>query len=168
MSANIFYSSLYASLYSKLIETDKCFQNVLDKYKNKTQERYRTVCYIDSNINYDQFCKNNENNAKIKSISSFFSYLLLNGNLTSDFIVENIEFLVNEIENNRENEIIFELIENINVIISVTYNVISKHTKWDNIVSSIESMKNKTASFKHLKNKCVFKCMDILDFVNNI
>ena len=75
---------------------------------------------------------------------------------------------MNEIENNRENEIIFELIENINVIISVTYNVISKHTKWDNIVSSIESMKNKTTSFKHLKNKCVFKCMDILDFVNNI
>ena len=168
LSTNIFYSSLYASLYSKLIETDKCFQNVLDNYKNKTQERYRTVCYIDSNINYDQFCKNNENNAKIKSMSSFFSYLLLNGNLTSDFIVENIEFLVNEIKNNRENEIIFELIENINVIISVTYNVISKHTKWDNIVSSIESMKNKTASFKHLKNKCVFKCMDILDFVNKI
>ena len=38
LSANIFYSSLYASLYSKLIETDKCFQNVLDNYKNKTQD----------------------------------------------------------------------------------------------------------------------------------
>ena len=40
LSKNIFYSSLYASLYSELIKIDENFLITLDEYKPKLREQY--------------------------------------------------------------------------------------------------------------------------------
>ena len=168
LSKNIFYSSLYASLYSELIKIDENFLITLDEYKPKLREQYSGIIYFDPESDYDNFCKNNLVNESIKSTTSFYCYLLLNGNIDSEYIIENIEFLIDKIKSTKDNIIVFELIENINIYITITYNILRSNQKWKTIIESIDNMKDKRNEFSHLKNKCVFKCMDIIDFVNKI
>ena len=168
LSKNNFYSSLYASLYSKLIEHDEIFLQTLNNNIENINSLYDEIKCHDANENYDLFCKSNENNGSIKSLTTFYSYLLLNDNVTCDFIINNINYLIENIKVVKDNLVIFELLENINIYITITHNIICKHEKWGSIIQNIEDMKEKRREFSDLKNKCVFKCMDILDFVNNI
>lgn len=168
LSKNTFYSSLYASLYSKLIINDPLFLNFLNDNKLLLRDQYNKIVFYDSNEDYDKFCENNKINENIKAVTSFYSYLLLNGDLSEDYIIQNIVFLIDKIKETEDNVIIFELLENINIYISITHNVIKQNKQWVNIISNINNMKGKKDQFSHLKNKCVFKCMDILDFVNKI
>lgn len=165
LSKNSFYSSLYASLYSQLIVNDTLFLNFLNDNKFLLRDQYDKIVFYDSNENYDKFCENNKINENIKAVTSFYSYLLLNGVLSEDYIIQNIIFLIEKIKNTKDNVIIFELLENINIYITITHNVIKQNKQWVNIISNINNMKRKKVNFFHLKNKCVFKCMDILDFV---
>ena len=168
LSKNTFYSSLYASLYSKLITNDTLFLTILNNNKLNLRDQYDKIMFYDSNEDYDKFCSNNKINENIKAITSFYSYLLLNGDLSEDYIIENIIFLIDKIKQTKDNVIIFELLENMNIYISITHTIIKNNNKWNNIISNLNVMKDKTGQFSHLKNKCVFKCMDILDFVNKI
>lgn len=168
LSKNAFYSSLYASLYSKLIDIDNIFLTVLNDYKVSLTQHYDNIVFYDSNEDYDKFCKNNQINEKIKAITSFYCYLMLNNNISAEYIIENINFLINKIKQTDDNLIIFELLENMNIYISISHNIIMNRADWNSILNDIKQMKDKKNGFSHLKNKCVFKCMDILDFVNKI
>ena len=166
LSKNSFYSSLYASLYTRLINIDGHFLTVLNNNKSKLHEQYGSITFFDSDKDYENFCKNNKGNENIKAMTSFYSNLLLNHCISSEYIAESIIFLINKIKETTNNVIIYELLENIKIYISITHTVISKNKEWDLIIKNIEYMKGKKNGFSHLKNKCVFKCMDILDILN--
>ena len=168
LSKNSFYSSLYASLYSKLIANDSLFLTILNNNNALLRDQYNKIMFFDSNEDYDKFCENNKINENIKAVTSFYGNLLLNGNISEDYIIENMIFLIDKIKQTQDDVVIFELLENINIYISITYNIIKNNKKCLYVIGNINDMKKKSGSFSHLKNKCIFKCMDILDFLNKI
>lgn len=165
---NIFYSELYSQLYYELIINRQLliFKEILDNNKKELLNLYNSIEYIDSEINYDKFCKNNKLNDMIRSETTFYGYLYMKTLISEDFIINILFHLFDKIKVEENDKIIFEYIENIKILISITHERLKDTIKFNNIVILLKQMKNKDEGFKHIKNKTLFKCMDILDIIN--
>lgn len=165
---NIFYSELYSRLYYELIINKQLliFKEILDNKKEEIINLYNNIEYIDAEINYDKFCKNNKLNEMIRSETTFYSYLYMKTLIDDNFIVKLIFFLFDKIKTEENDKNIFEYIENIKIIMTITNEKIKQNDKFQEIVSLLNKIKTKSEHFKHIKNKTLFKCMDILDIIN--
>ena len=166
---NIFYSELYSQLYYELIINKQLliFKQILDEKKCDLLELYNKIEYIDAEINYDKFCKNNKLNESIKAITTFYAHLYNKTLIDVDFIYSLIFYLIDKIKTTTNDNIIFEMIENLRIIISLTYEKIMLNSNYNEMKILLNNIKNKDEGFKHIKNKSLFKCMDILDLLNN-
>ena len=165
---NIFYSELYSKLYYELIINKQLliFKQILDERKSDLTDLYNNIEYIDSEINYDKFCKNNKLNESIKSITTFYAHLYNRTLIDESFVYSLLFYLIEKIKTSSNDNIIFEYIENLRIIISLTYKKIKSNEGYESMILLLNQIKNKNDGFEHIKNKTLFKCMDILDLLN--
>lgn len=168
-STNRFYTSLYADIYSHLINstlsTLSCasFDNPFYKHYNNVYEKFlemfENMLYVDPNVDYDQFCLMNIANEKRKAMSTMFVCLMKNRMAPTEHIEQILRFLLEKTdtlitEPNRVNEV-DELVENINCLYSPPHHYELFHTK----LQQLSTIKHK--QFPSISSKTLFKLQDI-------
>jgi hypothetical protein len=186
LSINTFLSVLYSKLYIELMSKFSIFEKTLnvfiDEFNLKTDEE---VNYIDPDKDYDGYCKYIKNNDNRKANTLFIVNLIkfmaersqpsvaCEGKLDESRIVSILEhFLLKSIEyidiENKTNEV-EEITDNVFIIISNIYSIVSKTEKWKNDIfpkiTQISKMKNKEHS--SISSRILFKYMDIMKFITD-
>ena len=172
-STNRFYSKLYADLYTDIIKKYPVMRDSFEESLSSFSELFKTIEYVDSNVDYGGFCKMNKDNEKRKALGMFFVNLSLNGiistltilNITRNLLCQIFTYITEE---NKKNEV-DELTENVALFYKKEfyenedkpeYELIKGHT----IMEVIEIIANsKVKDYKSLTNKTIFKFMDMID-----
>jgi hypothetical protein len=172
-STNRFYSKIYADLYSDLINNYESMKNVFEINFNKFIDLFGNIEYIDPNVDYDKFCKNNKDNEKRRALSSFFMNLMKNNIIERVKIVQLLKKLIIQLfncinEDNKKNEV-DEITENIAILYSndlfeeINEDEYNINIDGMNITSFIHKLANsKVKDYKSLTNKSIFKFMDLI------
>ena len=168
-SNNRFYSKLYADLYTDLINQYPIMLTIFENNFSSFITVFNTISYVDAEVNYDLFCKNNKDNEARKSLSMFFVNLMKNGIIAEDRIITITHNLVTQVmefivQDNKKNEV-DELSENIALlhnkkILGTSVSTVANQY----IVNNINMLsKSKVKTYKSLSNKAIFKFMDIVE-----
>jgi hypothetical protein len=94
-SGNSFYSEMYAKLYKELMNEFPFMEHIFKKNFDEFSSVFKTVEYVDPEVDYDKFCDINKVNEKRRALSSFYINLMKNKVIESDKVV-NIIFELNE------------------------------------------------------------------------
>jgi hypothetical protein len=169
-STNTFYSALYSKLFKQLVNCHEIFTKVFEKSFSEFVGCFKKVEYVDPSIDYNKFCDNTKLNDKRKAMSMFIINLMKETMLDSDSVVDIITELQEMVNSyikqaNKMNEL-EELNENIFILVTNGKDMLSKHEKWDSIISKIKFLsilKVKMKEYPSVNNKLIFKNMDILE-----
>jgi hypothetical protein len=169
VSTNRFYSKIYANLFAELITKFDIMNEIFKSNFESFLTLFETIEYVDSNVNYDEFCKNNKNNEKRKALSMFFLNLYENDIIKKSQLVYIITTLITQIDTfismeNKKNEV-DELMENVNILFG-SYIDEEEHSHLIGIIEKIANSKVK--DYLSLSNKTIFKCMDIIDKLDKL
>lgn len=168
-SNNRFYSKLYADLYSELIKKYEIMQVIFENNFNTFLEIFNNIQHVNSEEDYNLFCKINKDNERRKSLSSFFVNLTLNEiikkenliDLTCHLLRQVIEYI--NVENKKSE--VDEMIENIAILYNKNWIETSDNSingeKFMDIVKRLAHSKSK--KFPSLSNKSIFKFMDMIE-----
>jgi hypothetical protein len=168
-STNRFYSKLYADLYSELIDNYEIMKTVFENSFNSFLDLFNAIEYVDPDVNYDQFCKNNKVNERRRSFSTFFVNLMNNKIITQEQLLNIIENLITQLlnyikEDNKKNEV-DEITENIAIL--CTKEIMDVENCKINDMTISENIKmlanSKAKSFPSLSHKSIFKFMDMIE-----
>ena len=171
ISRNRFYSELYSELFNEL----HILYPVLDKHKKMFMrsclENIYNINYVDENVNYEGFCKNNKKNDTRRSMNIFLMNLLKKSLVESDEVLELVSSIKEQISENRDIEnksyLIEELTENLFIFISESNDTMKNHDEWNNIIDFVkEYSKYKSKDFSSITNRIIFKYMDMVDLLN--
>jgi hypothetical protein len=170
-SNNRFYSKLYADLYTKLIENYQVMRNIFNENLESFMELFNCIEYVDSEKDYDKFCKINKDNERRKALSLFFVNLTINKIISEDKLKEMASSLLNKLlsfimEENRKNEV-DEITENIALLYSYNKKLYDTcEEKFDGVSfgEMIEKLAHcKAKTYPSLSNKSIFKFMDLVE-----
>ncbi|NDA90549.1 MAG: hypothetical protein EBY20_06565 [Alphaproteobacteria bacterium] len=170
-SNNRFYSKLYADLYTKLIENYQVMRNIFNENLASFMELFNCIEYVDSEKDYDKFCKINKDNERRKALSLFFVNLTINKIISEDKLKEMASSLLNKLlsfimEENRKNEV-DEITENIALLYSYNKKLYDTcEEKFDGVSfgEMIEKLAHcKAKTYPSLSNKSIFKFMDLVE-----
>ena len=168
-STNIFYSKIYAQLYTDLINTYNFLRPVFDKNYASYMELFQVIESGDPDKDYDRFCEINKINQKRKAISMFFLNLFINNIISEQSILEILCNLLNTLlifinEDNKKNEV-DELTENIAILykkdIADKSNCLVDGVTITDVIKKLA--KSKSKDYKSLSNKSIFKYMDLAE-----
>lgn len=171
-SNNKFYSKMYSTFCKELINNYTFMNNIIQEKSKEFLELFNEIEYCDPQKDYDKFCDINKKNDNRRSLCLFYVNLTYYDVLTVDYIVTLTNMLMTLMEEHMEQENkknqIEEIIENIYILIKDGYDILIKTDHWDSLFQKIETIsglkpKDKTS----LSNKTIFKCMDIVDFVED-
>lgn len=164
---NVFWSNVYAKLFSDLIQKF----DIMEKICNENINKFKTVfdeikCVELKNTNYDEFCKCNKNNAHRRGMCSFFINLMKTDIVKKDFIYDIIQKLLTIVNDNSTDianvKINEEIVENISIMVLTGRNELSNNTRWEEIVRTIEFY-SENSNDPGISKKIQFKCLDIID-----
>ena len=169
-STNTFYSALYSKLFKQLVNCHEMFTKVFEKSFSEFVGCFKKVEYVDPSVDYNKFCENTKLNDRRKAMSMFIVNLMKETMLDSDSVVDIITELQEMVNSyikllNKTNEL-EELNENIFILVTNGKDILSKHEKWESIVSKIKFLsilKVKMKDYPSVNNKLIFKNMDILE-----
>ena len=169
-SENRFYSSLYANLYTELCKDYPIMKDILFSRIEIYKNHFQNIQIVNVN-DYEQLCKLNKENEKIKAFSSFMVNLTKTGVIQKEIIHDIVYTLFTSflqlilIENNKT--IIDEMVENISILynkiefdgyrITTSFGDLSYHA----LIQEISNLK--ISKYPSLTNKSIFKFMDILE-----
>ena len=172
-SNNRFFSKMYADLYALLIKKFEIMKVIFENSLDTFLELFKTIEYVESEQDYDRFCKINKDNEKRKALSLFFVNLCTNKIISEEKIVTITCDLMKQVvtlikENNKKNEV-DEITENIAILYNKSiFENCSKDIEqkidgelFIDIVHRLSLCKVKT--FPSLSNKSIFKYMDMID-----
>jgi len=172
-SNNRFFSKMYADLYALLINKFEIMKVIFENSLDTFLELFKTIEYVESEQDYDRFCKINKDNEKRKALSLFFVNLCTNKIISEEKIVTIACDLMKQVvslikENNKKNEV-DEITENIAILYNKSiFDKCSSDVdqKIDDelfidIIRRLSLCKVKT--FPSLSNKSIFKYMDMID-----
>jgi len=170
ISVNKVYSMLYVRLFKKLIENFECFK---EKNKNIIEELKDDILKLDYKSpedNYDEYCKYNKINDKIKSRILFISNLLKEGVLSfkeyNDFVIYNIKKLLEGIESdNIDFNNLEEITENIYIQINFLKSEEIEKVEYSDIEEYINIVNLKVKDCKKISKRCKFRILDIVDLL---
>lgn len=168
LSQTKFYGKMYSKLFKDLKERYPFLEKILDIHLNNFKNLIDSIVYINPNIDYDNYCKNNKINEKINSEAIFYVNLLNINVISIENTIDIITYIINKsfklIDEEDKTEIIQELGEIYgNMIIEGKENLVT-HENWHNIYDNIKLICSyKIKDYKSLSNKFKFKNMDILD-----
>jgi hypothetical protein len=172
LSNNQFYSKEYALLFGDLI---KSYPSMLDLFKtnfNKFIDVFKTIeKNVSSEENYTDYCRINALNQKRRSLSAFFSNLMLLDIMPEINILKIIlilqERIVININKIKDSYITDEIIENIYIIMStIKERVDINNNHIQLIITNIKWLITNQDNYDGISNKGIFKYMDILDGLN--
>jgi hypothetical protein len=167
-STNIFYSSLYVSLYKTLLEKWSEFDTIFQKQLQNYEVLFKGVESIDPAKDYDGFCRVNKNNEIRRALSTFIANLVVQEVLSLDILVDIINTLQLSVEEliyvaNQKN-IVDELVENISILIKIGRRHLMADKSWSGLNSTFMTMtKISPKTTPSLSNKTIFKYMDIVE-----
>lgn len=168
LSQTKFYGKMYSQLFKSLKEKYSFLEKILDIRLNNFKNVIDSIVYINPNIDYDNYCKNNKINEKINSEAIFYVNLLNINDIPIENTIDIINYLINKslklLDEDDKTEIIQELGEIYgNMIIQGKENLV-KYENWQQIYDKIKLISSyKIKDYKSLSNKFKFKNMDILD-----
>ena len=134
-------------------------------------ELFNCIEYVDSEKDYDKFCKINKDNERRKALSLFFVNLTINKIISEDKLKEMASSLLNKLlsfimEENRKNEV-DEITENIALLYSYNKKLYDTcEEKFDGVSfgEMIEKLAHcKAKTYPSLSNKSIFKFMDLVE-----
>jgi hypothetical protein len=167
--SNKFYSSLFANFIATACSKYDIFTNILEEFveETKTQE---IVEYVDSELDYNAYCKYNKLMEERKSKNTFIVNMMKRSKVQETKVVEIVEWYVETIMTNimipNRSKEVEELTENLFVLVSGNSAIFEKHDSWTTIYSNIEALgKSGNKQYPSSSNRIVFKFMDILDSI---
>ena len=165
-SVNKFWSALYARLYKDIIMTFPLMTEIYEKNFSEFMSLFDDIRYISAEEDYDRFCSVNKENAKRRSMGSFFVHLMNNGIIEIDEIMSLIFKLRDRMfelmkEDNKKNEV-EEFAENLAILISNGKNTLEESERWDECIKLVEGVTLLDSKKEpSLTNKTLFKFMDL-------
>ena len=167
-SSNLFYSELYARLYSDLMKKHDFMKSLFEENFIKFADVFKTIEYCNPDTDYDKFCEINKTNEKRRALSAFYINLMKLDVVSNNSIIEIIQNLQSymmkliNVENNKP--IVDELSEVLYILVTKGVNTLKQQEEWDNILDNIKLVSSmKVSDRPSLTNKSIFKHMDILD-----
>lgn len=166
-STNRFYSKIYAKLYAELIQKYKIMKDIFEKNFNGFMELFSNIEYVDMEIDYETFCKNNKNNEKRKAVATFFVNLMENKVIEESAIIQLLRNLMELVYKhvhleNKKNEV-DEWTENIAILYNRTmvknsYELINGST-----ISELIHLfgHSKVKTYSSLSSRSIFKYLDL-------
>jgi len=174
ISANKVYSLIYAELYNELVNKYDIFKNKLNNIVIEYKNSLLKVVYISPEENYDEYCKYNKANDKIKSRTLFISNLLKIGMISTSDYFDIMQYLItlllkNANIDNKENDV-DELIENMYIIINYldkNYKDIKIYEEYQEMKMRMEEILEKDSdNYKSMTKRCKYRLMDIIELKN--
>jgi len=138
LSMNSYLSTLYADLYVELVGIHDSFEMFIDEFVENYSQSLHEIHYIDSNEDYDGFCKYNKINDIRKCKATFIVNLMKRDMISQENILNVIkkaqEIAIGYIdEENRQNEV-DEITENIVLIIKEVKTNLENTDMWKNSI----------------------------------
>lgn len=165
-----FYSEMLASLFIELVERYSYLEKDLETCLAGFQDWCFAINYVSPDKNYDQFCSNNKENTRRKSVAKFLVNLARNQHIPQTTILELIKNTHNKvasfIDTADMRETIDEMAEIVAILVMDGKDYLSDLEEWDLVITSISTLAMmKSRDHESLSNKTVFKYMDILDVI---
>jgi hypothetical protein len=166
---NKFFSEIYAELYKEFVKEFGMFDELLNGYLLSFKNTIDSIHYVDPDINYDGYCQYNKINDQRKSMTVFLMYLLKNGVLQKEEIIDLLSFFLfktmSYIDEKDRTKDVEEITENVFLIVSNGFSIFEESEKWQNEIypKIIEVSKMKQKEHISLASRVVFKYMDIID-----
>ena len=167
------YSEIYVMLYRSIIEKyDNSLFNINDDYA-VLKDELLNIKVIDSNMNYDDFCKNNKNNERKRNLSLFYVNLMKQELFPKEdiinLILDNQTYNFNMINDINNSDIVDEICENLFILIKNAFDYIKDDDKYSLIYNNVVSItKLKKSENNSLTTKSKFKHMDLIDLLDLI
>jgi len=169
--SNNFYSSLYAKLYSELLNDymflNTSIQNSIEEFKKS----YKLIKYFNPDTDYDSFCNNNKLNQERRTIGKLLFNLyrldIIDTSSMNKIIEDLFETINNVLTNKTKNSEIFEeLIELAYEIISVEPSIIEDFNCWELVYDTLKLIADSSIEeYPSLTHRAKFKVMDIQDHI---
>ena len=166
-STNRFYSKVYAKLYAELIQKYQIMKDIFEKNFNEFMGLFSNIEYVDMEIDYETFCKNNKNNEKRKAVATFFVNLMENKVIEESAIIQLLRNLMELVFThvhleNKKNEV-DEWTENIAILynkemVKKSYECINGSTIQE-LIHLFGHSKVKT--YPSLSSRSIFKYLDL-------
>lgn len=168
-STNSFCSELYAKLVVSLLEFP-FIKTIFNENKHAYINKFDNIRYCNPDEDYDLFCEINMENAERKSSSLFLINLMKLNVIVPQEIINIIDNLYDIVKVKMEDEgnstIIEEIGENLFILITNGYPILSKNNDWNQINANIQEMsKIKAKSKPSISHKFYFKSLDIIDAI---
>jgi hypothetical protein len=96
LSQTKFYGKMYSQLFKSLKEKYSFLEKILDIRLNNFKNVIDSIVYINPNIDYDNYCKNNKINEKINSEAIFYVNLLNINDIPIENTIDIINYLINK------------------------------------------------------------------------
>ena len=167
-STNIFYSSLYVSLYKTLLEKWNEFDTIFQKKLHGFAVLFQGIESADPAKDYDGFCRINQNNEIRRALSTFIANLVVQEVLSIDVLVDVINTLQLSVEEliyvDNQKNVVDELVENISILVKTGRKRLMADKCWSGLNSTFMTMtKIQPKTTPSLSNKTMFKYMDIVE-----
>ena len=167
-STNIFYSSLYVSLYKMLLEKWSEFDTIFQKQLQGYAVLFRGVESVDPAKDYDGFCRINKDNEIRRALSTFIANLVVQEVIPLDILVDVINTLQLSVEEliyvEDQKTVVDELVENISILVKIGRRRLMADKSWSGLNSTFTTMtKIVPRATPSLSNKTLFKYMDIVE-----
>lgn len=163
-SVNKFWVKLYAKLYNELIQNFPIMEEICINNFESYMTLFNNIEVVDEK-DYDNFCKVNKTNEKRRSLTDFytklFSYNILSTENMFSIMYELIKKMKDETKN-KNIEIMEEVFENINIILSNIGKDIKNEDKYNFIIDEIVEIYNLIES-SGISKKLIFKLGDLFE-----
>ena len=169
---NSAYSTVYTKFYKVLVEKyGKLFVDGLEKINILFEQSINEIWYVDSDEDYDKYCKMIQDNKIRKSLLIFITRLVMNDYYNHETYVKYLSLIIKKIEDNMNMENSTPIVEELGEILydmltSSELEKIKEYHCWETITNFVQKMK--TISPKDVKSfsmRCKFKYMDINDYL---
>lgn len=170
VGTNSAYSMLYVSLFTDLFSDKTGIDLILKNYIDNFERSINDIAFVNPNVDYDNYCKNNKANDSRRSIGLFIVNLANQKLISMQYIVNIIctiqKLFASKMNEENNKEIIDELSEIIYVLITNSKHELSAYDNkaYEEIKEEILKVsKLKARDYVSLSSKAVFRHMDMLD-----
>ena len=166
-STNRFYSKVYAKLYAELIQKYQIMKDIFEKNFNGFMGLFSNIEYVDMEVDYETFCKNNKNNEKRKAVATFFVNLMENKVIEESAIIQLLRNLMELVFThvhleNKKNEV-DEWTENIAILYNKTMVKNSDELINGSTIPELIHLfgHSKVKTYPSLSSRSIFKYLDL-------
>jgi len=172
MKGNSVLSKTNSKFFELLRNHDEKFKDILNKHIDNFKQSILVLNFCSPDENYEEFCENNKKNELIKASACFYLDLFNLSIIDIDWIISHVIFILNKIfslaqEDNKKMLVDF-FSELSYIFITRGWNNIKTHKDAQQIMDLVITVSNiKIRSLPSITNKCIFKHMDILDYISD-